>query len=149
VFGRATTTLGIGPHSTVNLECRSEMCGTRLAENTGRKKLQKIRHLGIIARLCRAVSSQLKHVSIIGEILLSSNISSTCSHNVENFGPLMVEIGLGVFATPQQISTGFVSCLRYCSNIAQWRPIKLCTVFGRLLHWYTTLCSKKTGSPNS
>jgi len=27
-----------------NLECRSEMCGTRLAENTRRKKSSKIRH---------------------------------------------------------------------------------------------------------
>jgi len=31
----------------------------RLAENTGRK-LPKIRHLGTIAQLCRAISWQLK-----------------------------------------------------------------------------------------
>jgi len=30
----------------VNLECRSEMCCTRLAENTGHKKVAKNRHLG-------------------------------------------------------------------------------------------------------
>jgi len=30
---------------------------TRLAENTGRKKSPKNRHLGTIAQLCRAVSS--------------------------------------------------------------------------------------------
>ena len=33
---------------------------TRLAENTGRKKVAKNRHLGTIAQLCRAISSQLR-----------------------------------------------------------------------------------------
>jgi len=39
------------------------MCCTRLAENTGRKKVVKNRHLGTIAQLYRAMSSQLRHVS--------------------------------------------------------------------------------------
>jgi len=41
MFGRATIRLGIGPHSSANLECRSEMCCTRLAGNTGRKNCVK------------------------------------------------------------------------------------------------------------
>jgi len=45
-----------------NLECMSEMCCTRLAENTGRNN----RHFGTITQLCWAVSSQLRHVSTIG-----------------------------------------------------------------------------------
>jgi len=45
----------------------SEMCCTRLAEHTGRKNDAKNRHLGTIAQLCRAISSQLKHVSTIGK----------------------------------------------------------------------------------
>ena len=45
-----------------NLECRSEMCCTWLAENTGRKN----RHLRTIAQFCWAISSQLRHVSTIG-----------------------------------------------------------------------------------
>ena len=48
-----------------NLRCRSETCCTRLAENTGRKKVAKNRHLGTIAQLCRAISSQRRHVSTI------------------------------------------------------------------------------------
>jgi len=40
---------------------------TRLAVNTGRKKSPKNRHLGTIAQLCWAVSSQLKHVLTIGK----------------------------------------------------------------------------------
>ena len=54
-----------------NLGCRSETCCTRLAENTGRKKSPKIRHLGTIAQLCRAIYSQLRHVSTIAEKNLS------------------------------------------------------------------------------
>ena len=72
-----------------NLECRSETCCTRLAANTGRKKVAKNRHLGTIAQLCRAISSQVRHVSTIGKNLLSSNISSTCPHNMVNFRPLV------------------------------------------------------------
>ena len=41
------------------------MCCTRLAENTGRKKVAKNRHLGTIAQLCWAISSQLRHISTI------------------------------------------------------------------------------------
>jgi len=41
----------------------------RLAENTGRKKSPKNRHLGTTAcaQLCLVVSSQLRHVSTIGK----------------------------------------------------------------------------------
>ena len=52
-----------------NLRCRSETCGTQLAENTGRK-LARNRHLATIAQLCRAISSQLRHVSTIGKKLV-------------------------------------------------------------------------------
>jgi len=48
-----------------NLECRSELHCTRRAENTRRKKSPKFRHLGTIAQLCQAVSSQRRHVSTI------------------------------------------------------------------------------------
>jgi len=76
------------------------MCCTRLAENTGRKNDAKNRHLGTIAQLCRAISSQLRHVSTIGKNLLSSNISSRCSHNMVNFGLLAAEIVSLVWGTP-------------------------------------------------
>ena len=90
IFGRAAITLIIDPHSSLllfltysqpsqigrlpyftwcglsaHLESRSEMCCTRLAVNTERKKSPKIRHLRTIAQLCRALSSQLRHVSTI------------------------------------------------------------------------------------
>ena len=39
--------------------------------------------------------------------------------------------------SPQQISTGFASWLRYCSDVAQRKSTKLCAMFGRLLGCYT------------
>ena len=49
----------------VNLECRSDMCCTRLAEIQD----VKIRHLRTIAQLCRAISSYLRHLSTVGKIV--------------------------------------------------------------------------------
>jgi len=72
----------------------------RLAENTGRKEVIKNRHLGTTAQLCRAISSQLRHVLTIGKNMLSSNMSSTFPHNMVNFGPLTAEIDSGVWGTP-------------------------------------------------
>ena len=76
----------------VNLECRSEMRCTWLAGNAGPKKSPKICHLGTIAQLCRAISSQLRHVLTIGKNLLNSSISPTCPYNMVNFAPLAAEI---------------------------------------------------------
>ena len=56
--------------------------------------------VGTIVQLCRAVSSQLRHVSTIGKSLLSSNISSTCLHNMVNYGSLATEIDWRVWGTP-------------------------------------------------
>jgi len=54
--------------------CRSETCCTRPAKNTGRKQSPKIRHMRSIAQICRAMSSQRRHVSTIEKKLLNSNI---------------------------------------------------------------------------
>ena len=62
--------LPYGIRLSVNLECRSEMCCTWLAENTGRKNDAKNRHLGTIPQLCRAMSLELRHVSTIGKKLV-------------------------------------------------------------------------------
>ena len=48
-----------------NLECRSEICYMRFAANAGPKKVAKNRHIGTIGQLCRAISSQLRHISTI------------------------------------------------------------------------------------
>jgi len=48
----------------------NETCCTRLTENIGRNKVAKNRHLGTIAQLCQAISSQLRHISTIGKKLV-------------------------------------------------------------------------------
>jgi len=103
------------------------------------QKIAKNSPSGTIAQICRAVSSQLRHVSTIGNNLLNSNMSFTCPHNMANLGPLMAEIGSGVWGTLANFN-GFrvLSSLlqRRCSSEAKW-PTKLCTMCGCLLGWYT------------
>ena len=106
--------------------CRSETCCTRLAENSGRKKSPKNRHLRTIVQICRAMSSQLRHVSTT-ENMLSSNISSTCPHNMVNLGLHRLR-SLRQFGAPQLISTAFASWQRYCTAVKQWASAKLCGV---------------------
>ena len=50
----------------VNLECMSEVCCTRLAEIGDAKNC----HFGTIAQLCRSISSELRHVLTIGKKLV-------------------------------------------------------------------------------
>jgi len=64
------------------------------------KRSPKIRDLRAIAQLCRAISSQMRHVSTIGKKLLSNNISSRCPYNMVIFSPLAAEIGQVVGGIP-------------------------------------------------
>jgi len=56
--------------SYANLACRSETCCTRLAGNAGPKNSPKNHHLDTITQLCRAISSQLRHISTMGKKLV-------------------------------------------------------------------------------
>jgi len=102
-----------------NLECMSEMCCTRLAENTECKNDAKTRHLGTIVQLCRAISSQLRHVSTIGKKLVKQQYLPHMSYNMVNFGPLAAEIVSLVLGTPANFNgssrLGSVTA-RYSSN---------------------------------
>jgi len=93
------------------------MCCTRLTENTG--CMQKLSHLRTIKQLCWAISSQLRHVSTIEKNLLNSSISSTCLHNMVNFGPLVAEIGWRVCGTPANFDT-----FRILASLLHWRRSK-------------------------
>ena len=120
MFGRATTTLGIGPHSSsifffVAYFQRSEIgcllwCG--LSANAGLKcaargslKIQdaKITEKSPSAHHRTTLSGCIfatRHVSTLRKTLLNSNISSTCPRSMVNFGPLTAEIGWRVCGTP-------------------------------------------------
>jgi len=105
----------------------SETCCARLVENTGRENDAKTRHLATIAQLCRAISSQLRHVSTIEKNLLNSNISPTCPYNMVNFGPPAAEIVSLVWDTPANFN-GFRVWQRYCTVLQKWASAKLCGV---------------------
>jgi len=62
-----------------NLECRSEMCCTRLAENTGRKNHAKNHHCTSLSGYIFATKACIDNQ----KNLLNSDISSTCPHNDE------------------------------------------------------------------
>jgi len=105
---------------------------------------QKNRHLVTITLLCWAVSSQLRHVSAIGNKLVKQQYLLHTSHNLVNFSPLAAGIDWRVWG-PQQISTAFASWLRYCRDVAQLKPSKLCTTLavswaGRLLDCVYLFC---------
>jgi len=99
------------------------------------KKSPKNCHLGTIAQLCRAESSQIRHVSTTGKKICWT----TCPPHVATIWRTSAHSRLRSFpefGALQQISTGFASWLRYCSDVARRRPTQLCTMFGRLLGWY-------------
>ena len=76
------------------------MCYSRLAANAGPKTVAKITIWAPSHNFCQAISSQVRYISTIGKNLLSSNISSTCPHNMVTFGPLAAEIISLVWGTP-------------------------------------------------
>ena len=95
----------------------------------------KNRHLGTIAQIYRAISSQLRHISTMGKKLVKQQY---LPHMCVQYGELRPTDGWDwLFGAPQRISTGFASCLRYCTDVAQRRSTKLCRMFGRLLGWLT------------
>jgi len=78
----------------------SETCCTRLAANTGRKKVAKNRHLRTIAQLCRAISFQLRHISTIGKKLVEQQYLLQMSPQYGELSPLAAEIDPVVWGIP-------------------------------------------------
>ena len=64
------------------------------------QKDSKITIWGTIPQLCRAIYSQLRHVSTIGKKLVKQQYLLYMSHNMVNFGPLATEIVSLVWGTP-------------------------------------------------
>jgi len=94
-----------------NSGSRSEMCCTRLAENTQiAKNSPSGRHRTTSSGYIFAIKA---HIDSKKKNLLSINVSPTRPHNMVNFGPLAAEISSVVLA-PHLTSTGFASWQRYC-----------------------------------
>ena len=121
------------------------MCCMRFVGNIGCKNYAKNRHLHTIGQLRRAISSQLTHVLTTGKKnLLSSNIPSTCSYNMANFGPQMAETGSGVWGTPANLRLGFVTAATSSPEANQtlhdvWPSpglVYCIFIFGALAQWW-------------
>jgi len=114
-----------------NIECRSEMCCTRLAENTGRKNSPKIRHLRTIEQLCRAIPSQIRHQSTIRKKVKQQYLF----HMSSQYGELRPINGWD-----RLTSFGHPSKFRRVSRLGfVTAPMSLNGSqpnFGRLLSWY-------------
>jgi len=95
-----------------NLGCTSETCCTRLAGNTGRKKVAKNRSLKMQDAKMTQKSPSGQPTTLSGYIfatkaridnrknLLNSNTFSTCPRNMAIIGPLATEIVSLVCGTP-------------------------------------------------
>jgi len=95
------------------------MCCTRLAENKGRKKSPKIRPLRTIEQLCRALSSQLKHLSTIGKKIVKKQY---LPHMSSQYGKLRPTSGWDLLASLghpskfQRVSRLGSVTARHCSS---------------------------------
>ena len=87
-----------------NLRRRSETCCTRLAENTGSKKSSKIRHLGTITQLCRAICLQLKHTYRQSEKSVKQQCLPHMSSQYGKLRPLTAEIVSVIWGTPHNVN---------------------------------------------
>jgi len=121
-----------------NLECRSEMCCTRLAENTGRKHYAKIavcapshNFVGYIFATKGCIDNRKKPVKQQYILQRSPQYGELELRPISSWDRLT---SLGTPSSFQRVS--LYSCFRYYSDVAHRRPTKLCTMFGRLLGWY-------------
>jgi len=113
--------------------------------------MPKIRQLGIVAQICRAISSHVRHVSTIGKKLVKDQYLPTCPDNMVNFGPLTAEIRSGVWGTQANFN-GFrvlaallhdILVVARLATIGHRPRIRgLCPLFGRgQLGFHLTQCS--------
>jgi len=72
------------------------MCCPRLAGNTGRKTSPSEHHRTTLSGCISANKARIDN----RKKMLNSNMSSTCLHNMANFGPLTAAIDSGVWVTP-------------------------------------------------
>jgi len=83
------------------------------------KDRQKVAIWGTITQFCRAISSQLRHLSTIAKMIVNSDISSTSPHNMVNFDPLAAEIGPVVWGTPANFNRLCVLLLHGTPNLVE------------------------------
>jgi len=107
------------------------------------QKWHKNRNLDTIAQLRRAISSQLRHVSTIGNNLLN-NVSPTCPHNMMNLGPVAAEICWRVWGTPAnfngfRVFAALLQVVGVSQTLRRWTEGATYIRQGGHQHWPTFL----------
>ena len=90
------------------------MCCTRLAVNTRRKNDAKNRHLRTIAELCRAISSQLRHMSTIRKKLVKQQY---LLHMFVQYGELQPTSGWDRFVSLGHPCKFQLFVIKRCTNV--------------------------------
>ena len=80
--------------------------------------------------------------------LLNNNIFPTCPHDTVNFGLLAAETGSLVWGTGPATFNGFHVLASLLQRRSSPKANQLCTMFGRLLGWYTICTLAGLLSPN-
>jgi len=113
-------------------------------------RTQKNRHFGTIAQLCRAISSELRHVSTIRKNLLNSNASSTCPDNITaeicwlawgtpaNFNGFCV-LAVLLHGTNSGRQPNFAALNRGCHIYSAGRPSRWALAHISSLFWHAPL----------
>jgi len=105
------------------------MCCRRLAGNRGRKNDAKNRHLSTIAQICRAISSQLRHVSTIGKKLVKQQYLLQMSLQYGELRPTNGWDRLAGLGHPSYFNGYRVSAaLLNDTLVSYWSSAKLCGV---------------------
>jgi len=107
------------------------MCCTRFAEYTGCKNSASAHYRTTLSGYIFATKASVDNRKKLGK---QQYLLHKASHNMVNVGSQLRSAG--ECGARQQISTGFQSWFRYCTNVAQ-QSTKLCAMFGSFLGWYT------------
>ena len=100
------------------------MCWKRLAGNTGPQNSPSGHHRTSLSGYIFASKARIN----TRKNVLSSNISSTCPHNVVNFGPLTAENVSLVWGTPANFNRFRVLSALLHGTPVYWALAKLCGV---------------------
>ena len=117
-----------------DLGCRSETCCTRLAANTGRTKSPFGHHRTTLSGCVFAAKACVDNRKTI---MVNIDTSSTCSHNMANFGLVTAEICWRVWGTPANfIGFGVLAALLQGTLVSGRKPNFAALNRGR--HLYST-----------
>jgi len=129
---------------TANLECRSEMCCTRLAKNTGCKNSPSVHHRTTLLDYVFATRACINNRKKLVKQQYLLHTSSQCGE----LDPLAAEIGWQVWGTPANFNRFCIlpSLLQQCHSPEANQTLHDVWLPPGLVHYIYTVFHKKRGS---